>query len=488
MMEPMEHFDLCIIGSGSGNTIVNRRFADRRVALVDQGAFGGTCLNSGCIPTKMFVVPADLAVSPLEAPQVNVDLRLTGISFPAVRDRIFSRTDQVSADGRAWRQNSDNVSFFPFRARFRDPHTLELGGYEISASEFVIAAGSRPRIPQWEGLEDSRVREFIHTSDTIMRLPALPKRLVILGGGAIAAEFAHIFSGFGSKVTVVHRSDLKLRTEDATIAERFTELLSRRVPLRLNQHVTSIVLSEVDDGVTVIANDVNNIEYLYPADAVLVATGRVPNSDTLNLDAAGVAVDEDGFIEVDPWQRTTAGHIWALGDVCHPAMLKHVANAEARAVQHNLLHPEDLRKAEHAVIPHAVFSHPQVASVGKTEREVAASGVDYVCAVQDYNSVAYGWALNDQDHLVKLLAERASGLLLGAHIIGPEASSLIQPLIQAMSFGQAAHEVARGQYWIHPGLPEVVENALLSIEELRKTAERLQHLAWEIAGDSGSAE
>jgi len=485
MMEAMEHFDLCIIGSGTGNALIDERFAERRVALVDQGIFGGTCLNNGCIPTKMFVVPADLAISPLASPQVNVQLQLKGISFDAVRDRIFGRTDQISSDGRRWREESTNVSVFPFRAQFRDPHTLELGGYEISAGEFVIAAGSRPRMPQWEGLEDPEVRKYIHTSDTIMRLPQLPRRMVILGGGAIAAEFAHIFSGFGSKVTVVHRSPAMLRNEDTTISERFTELLSRRVPLRLNQNVSSIALSEVDQGVTVIATDVNNIEYLYPADAVLVATGRTPNSDTLHLDAAGVRVDDDGFIAVDEWQRTSAHHIWALGDVCHPAMLKHVANAEGRAVQHNLLYPDDLHKAEHDVVPHAVFSHPQVASVGKTQQELATSGVDYVSVVQDYSSVAYGWAMNDQDHLVKVLAERSSGRLLGAHIIGPQASSLIQPLIQAMSFGQTALEVARGQYWIHPALPEVVENALLAVEEQRKVPGHPGHQAWEIAGDSG---
>jgi mycothione reductase len=201
------------------------------------------------------------------------------------------------------------------------------------------------------------------------------------------------------------------------------------------------------------------------ADVLLVATGRRPNGDRLGLEAAGVELDEDGYVVVDEHQRTTAPHIFALGDVSSPAQLKHVANHEARVVQHNLLHPDALVRSDHRYVPHAVFANPEVASVGVTEEQAREQGLDHVVAQQAYGDVAYGWAMEDSGHFVKLVAERSTGLLLGAHLIGPDASSLIQPLIQAMSFGQPAHEVARGQYWIHPALAEVVENALLALPE-----------------------
>ncbi|MDX6320902.1 MAG: mycothione reductase, partial [Propionibacteriaceae bacterium] len=168
-------------------------------------------------------------------------------------------------------------------------------------------------------------------------------------------------------------------------------------------------------------------------------------------------------VVVDEHQRTTADGIFALGDVSSHYQLKHVANHEERVVQHNLLHPDDLMASDHRFIPHAVFSEPQVASVGLTEQQAKNDGVRYVSAVQNYGSIAYGWAMEDTEHFAKLLADPATGQLLGAHIIGPQASSLIQPLIQAMSFGLPAQEMARGQYWIHPAMAELVENALLAL-------------------------
>ncbi|HET6625443.1 MAG TPA: mycothione reductase, partial [Nocardioidaceae bacterium] len=171
-----------------------------------------------------------------------------------------------------------------------------------------------------------------------------------------------------------------------------------------------------------------------------------------------------GLVVVDDFQRTTAEGIWALGDVSNPYQLKHVSNAEARVVQHNLLHPDDLVRADHRFVPSAVFTSPQIASVGLTEREAAAQGVAFVSSRQAYGDTAYGWAMEDQTSFAKVLADPGTGLLLGAHLLGPQASNLIQPLIQAMSLGQTAHDVARGQYWIHPALAEVVENVLLGLD------------------------
>jgi mycothione reductase len=196
---------------------------------------------------------------------------------------------------------------------------------------------------------------------------------------------------------------------------------------------------------------------------LLVATGRVPNSDRLNLAVAGVRVHPDGRVAVDGTQRTSVPHIWALGDVSSEYQLKHVANHEARVVAHNLAHPDELIESDHRFVPSAVFTHPQLASVGLTEPQVVERGIAYVTSLQPYGSTAYGWAMEDTTSLCKLIADPVTGRLLGAHLMGEQAATLIQPLIQAMSFGLDVREMARGQYWIHPALTEVIENALLSL-------------------------
>lgn len=456
----MRHFDLCIIGSGSGNTIVDEQFAGRTIALVDQGVgpnavFGGTCLNVGCIPTKMFVVPADLATSPIEAARLGVDLTFNRADWKSIRDRIFGRIDPISAAGEQWRASADNLTLYRDRARFVAPKTLQVGEEQLTADRFVIAAGSRAVLPQVPGIEDVTV----HTSDTVMRIDELPSSVIILGGGFISAEFAHIFSAFGVDVTVVLRSHRMLRHEDDDVSARFTDLIGDRVTLIRNTEITALQ-PRGDGGVRVITDQELPLE----ADLLLVAIGRRPNGDLLEVGAAGVDLDDDGRVIVDDFQRTSAEGVFALGDVSSPYQLKHVANHEARVVQHNLLHPDSMITADHRFVPHAVFSDPQVASVGLTEQEAIGAGRDYVTAVQEYGSVAYGWAMEDSQHFAKLIADRGSKQLIGAHIVGPQASTLIQPLIQAMSFGLAAPDMARGQYWIHPALPELVENALLSLK------------------------
>lgn len=450
----MRHFDLAIIGSGSGNTLIDERLDDLDIALVSEGVFGGTCLNVGCIPTKMFVLPADHAVSPSEAARLGVDLEFRGADWPAIRDRIFGRIDPISSGGEVWRRQNTNVTLYREHATFVGERTLDTGtGEQITADRIVIAAGSRATLPQIPGIDEVTT----YTSDTVMRLDSLPASMIIIGGGFISAEFAHIFSAYGTAVTVINRSGALLRHEDADISRRFTELMGRRVDLRLGT-VPDRLESLPGGGVRAHLGGET-----VDAEVLLVATGRVPNGDLMNLSATGVDLDDAGYVVVDDHQRTTAEGIFALGDVSSPYQLKHVANHEARVVQHNLLHPDSMISSDHRFVPHAVFSDPQVAAVGLTEAEAVERGIRHVTAVQEYGSVAYGWALEDTEHVTKLIADPQTGLLLGAHIMGPQASSLIQPLIQAMSFGLTAHEMARGQYWIHPALPEVVENALLAL-------------------------
>jgi mycothione reductase len=202
-------------------------------------------------------------------------------------------------------------------------------------------------------------------------------------------------------------------------------------------------------------------------DALLIATGRTPNGDLLDAHLAGVEVDHTGRVLVDEYQRTSARGIFALGDVSSEYQLKHVANHEARVVRHNLLQDWDDTQAmvasDHRYVPSAVFTDPQIASVGLTENQARARGYRFKVKVQDYSDVAYGWAMEDTTGFAKVIVDEDGRLILGAHLMGYQASSLIQPIVQAMSFGLDAQDLARGQYWIHPALPEVIENALLAL-------------------------
>jgi mycothione reductase len=460
-MGGVTHFDLAIIGSGSGNSIPDERFSEHRIAILEKGTFGGTCLNVGCIPTKMFVHPADLAASVSHARELGVDLTLEGVRWPEIRDRIFRRIDPISVAGRNYRaERLENVTLFEGHARFTGPRTIDTGtGETITADQVVLAAGSRAVVPDIPGLAEVDH----HTSDTIMRIDALPERLAIIGGGFVAAEFAHVFGSFGTAVTILNRSDSLLRGEDEEVSARFTALARERWDVRLD--TTAEKVEEYDGGIR-LHLDTDGVAETLDVDMVLVATGRRSNSDGLSLDLAGVEVDEDGLVVVDEHQRTTAEGVWALGDVSNRFQLKHVSNDEARAVRHNLLHvdrPEAMVTSNHEVVPSAVFTSPQIASVGLTEQEARKRGLRYVTARQSFGDTAYGWAMEDTTGFAKVLADPDTGRLLGAHLMGPEASNLIQPLIGAMSFGQTAQEVARGQYWIHPALTEVVENLLLGV-------------------------
>ena len=461
----MTHFDLLIIGTGSGNMLVSPEFADRSIALVERDVFGGTCLNKGCIPSKMFVYAAELAeLAADKGPTLGVHTRYDGADWPAIRDRVFNRIDPIAAGGEEYRTSSDeqeHVTVYKGSGRFTGDHELTVdmndGSTEvITADEIVLAAGARISIPPV--IAESGV-EYL-TSDTIMRVDDLPEHLIVIGGGYIGAELGNVFGSLGSKVTILNRSGTLLRREDPDISERFTAAYSKKFDVRLNAATTGV--EQHGDQITVHAT-VDGQPHSFTGDALLVATGRVPNGDELNVTATGVELDDAGYVVTDPQMRTTAPGIWALGDITNPAQLKHTANAEARIVSHNLRHPDDLQSIDRRVTPHALFGHPQVAAAGLTEPEAIAAGHNVITAVRSYGAAAYGWAMEDDESVCKVIADADTRLLLGAHIIGPQASTLIQQLIQGMMFGQTVDEMASGQLYIHPALTEVVEQALLDL-------------------------
>ena len=461
-MTHYQEFDVIIVGAGSGNTILTPDFDDQRVAIVERDAFGGTCLNRGCIPTKMFAYTADTAQIVRHAHHLGVDATLNDARWDEVVERVFARLDPIALGGRKYREGQDSTTVFVGDGTFVDERMLAVHSENgdpqyLTAPTIVLATGSSPAVPPIAGLD----RVDYYTSDTIMRIPSPPRKLVILGGGFVAVEMAHVFDAFGSEVTVVGSVNRLLIREDESVSELFTQISAERYDCHLSADVRRV--SQEPDGEIVVELVVDGIATTVRGDALLLATGRVPNSESLALDTTGVAVDERGYVVTDEYMRTTQPGIWALGDVTNPLLLKHTANAEARVVAHNIAHPEDLQKVDLWPVPHAVFGAPQVAAVGATEQELRRQGVEYVVATQRYGDVAYGWAMEDSQHFCKVIADPATRQLLGAHIVGPYSSMLIQQLVLGMKFKLTVDQMARDVLYVHPALTEVVENALLQL-------------------------
>lgn len=470
--ESAEHFDLIIVGTGSGNSIPNESNENKKIAIVEKGIFGGTCINVGCIPTKMFVYTADVAREVNDLKRLSLDGKLTDVDWKGLQQRIFGdRIDPISEGGKEYRRGdrTPNITLFDGTASFSGPRTLTIATnvdsanttsaeagdtVTITGDQIVLATGGRPFIP--DVIADSGVP--YHTNNDIMRLDKLPDSLIIMGGGIIAVEFAHIFSGLGTKVTVINRSPNVLRKLDETVVERFNAVAKEQWTNKLGVDVTGarheggqVILSLSDDSEVA-------------GDELLVALGRTKNSDLLNPQAGGVDIADNGRIIVDEYGRTSAEGVWALGDAANDIELKHVANAEQRVISHNLAHPDDLRTFNHRFVPSGIFTHPQIGVVGMTEAEARDKVENVTVKVQEYSDVAYGWAMEDSTGFCKLIADADSGKLLGAHIMGPQATTLLQLAVTMLNFDIDVRLMAKNQYWPHPALSELFENALLGLE------------------------
>src|SRR5690606_23365623 len=350
----------------------------------------------------MFVYAADVATTIREASRYGIDATLDGVRWRGIRDRIFDRIDPISESGRDYRVTGPQTTAYLGHATFVGDRELEVeitnpGGrhtvgerHRITGEQVVIATGSRATVPV--AIAASGVP--FETSDTVMRMDELPHSMAIVGGGVIGAEFAHVFSALGVSVTQIQRGDRLLHRLDSEVGTLFTQQAQQQWDLRLNTEVTAA--SRTETGVRLELSRAGAVE----VEVLLVATGRVPNSDGMGLEVAGVQVHPDGRVVVDEHGRTTATEVWALGDVSAPLQLKHLANHEARVVAHNLAHPDDLRSFVHTNVPAAVFSHPQVAMIGMTEEQAREAGYDVSVKVQRYGDTAYGWAMEDTTGVV----------------------------------------------------------------------------------------
>ena len=366
-----EQYDLVIIGAGSGNSIINEEMDGWRIAMVERGLFGGTCLNRGCIPSKALIYPAGLAGPGKHNERYGISTEFHGADWPAIVHRVFDRIDPIAEGGREYRHSLPNVDVYEHSAHFVGARELLVGGARIRGERVVIAAGARSFVPDVPGIDDVP----FHTSDSILRIAHQPRHLIILGGGFIATELGHVFQALGSQVTIVNRGHRLLQAEDHDVSQRFTEVAADRFDLSLGTTVHRVYMTADGVGMEVSCDaGPRTIE----GDVLLVAAGRIPNSDQLQVEQAGVAVDELGNIVVDQYGRTSAPGVWALGDINGRHQLKHMANGEAKVVQHNLLHPDDLHTYDERPAPHAVFTSPQIGAVGLTEQQARASGQPFV--------------------------------------------------------------------------------------------------------------
>lgn len=448
-------FDLIVVGTGAGLEVSSAAAGqDWRVAVVEDGPFGGTCLNRGCIPSKLLIRSADVKELVDRAHLWGIEAEVKGIEWRAIVDAVNQEIDGESSQIAEANEEAENTSVYRGSARFVAEKTLVIGGEEIAAPNIVIAAGSRPRVLDISGLTDTPYL----TTDNAMRLEMQPRKLAIIGGGFIAAEMAHFFGGLGTEVSIIQRSERLLRSEDEDVSRAFTQAASEKYDVRLNTTVAKVT----HDGREFELRLEGGSEGTLNCDSLLLATGRVPNTDTLDVAATGVETDDAGFVRTDEYMETNVPGIWALGDIAGYYMLRHNANLEATHVAHNLLNPDDRIAVDHHGMPHAVFSSPQVGAVGLREIEAAGRGKPYLVGHADYSEVTYGMALHDETGFVKVIVDEESSEVLGCHIMGTDASILIQEAALLVRH-HLPYDAVTSAVYIHPALPEVMQSAFGSL-------------------------
>lgn len=424
--------------------------------MVEPGPFGGTCLNRGCIPSKLLIHCADVMETVKNADKFGIRVKVEGVDWAHIMERASHTVDEEAHQIEEGNRATDNIEVFKTTARFVDNKVLEVDGERITAPTIVIAAGTRPTLLDIPGIE--AVAPI--TSDEALRLPAQPRRMAIVGGGFIAAEMAHFFGTLGTEVTIIHRRDTMLREEDEDVARRFTEIARRKFNFLGPARIRSA--ARVRDGVE-LQVEVEGAARTVVVDTVLFATGRRPNTDSLAVSESGIAVDERGYVAVDEYLETNVPGVWALGDIVGRYLLKHSANLEAAYVAHNIFNPTAKVEVDYHAMPHAIFASPQIGSVGITEQDARAQNLDYVTATYDYKNTAYGESIGDEDGFVKVIADRSEWEILGCHVIGAEASILVQEAVNAMR-GRLGIDAINQSIYIHPALPEVIQRAFGALE------------------------
>ena len=431
-----------------------------KVAVVDKDEPGGICLTRGCIPSKILLYPAELVRTIEKAGEFGIDIDFRKVDFEMVMGRMRTLINKDIKMIRQGLSHSENIDYYPVVAEFVGPYVLKVGDETIASKMIFLCTGSKPMIPPIRGLE----KVGYLTSDTVLKMNRLPKSIAIVGGGYIAAEYGHFFSAMGSKVTVIGRNPQFLKQEEPEVSALAKKELEKHMTILTNHEVREAEITSGDKKRLIAVNRENGEETVTTADEILVATGRGPNTDVLNPEKAGIETDERGWITVDEYLETSQPNVWAFGDANGRHLFKHVANYESIIVYYNAVLEKKVKVDYHA-IPHAVFTYPEIASVGLREKlAIEKYGKNRVLiGFHRYQDTAKGEVMNAENYFVKVIVEKETMKILGAHIIGPYASVLIQEIINLMYTPEQSTEPIINGMHIHPALNEVVERAIRSL-------------------------
>jgi mycothione reductase len=455
--ENMKKYDVIVIGSGCGTNIVDEALAhDLSVALVDKGPLGGTCANLGCIPSKILIFAADRIAEIQEAKKLGIEAEIKNIDFKFIMERMRKIVRESQEHMRHELPYIENLDFYGGEGHFVDDYTIEVTGEKIKGDKVFIASGSRPLIPPIKGLETV---DYL-TNETVLQLKERPDTLIVIGGGYIAVEYGHFFAAMGTKVTILEMADRLVLSEEPEIAEILKKELGRRMDIYTGVQAEAVKSNGHD--ITVVVNDLTGgVKKEFTAQRILVAVGRRSNADLLKVENTGVEVDKRGFVKVDEYLETTKKNIFAVGDANGQQMFTHVANVEASLAADNAVHGSKI-KMDYSAAPHAIYSHPQIASVGMTE-EAARKAHKVLVGKAKYSDVAQGEAMMEENGFAKAIVEEDKGKILGFHVIGPYAPILIQEVINAMASGTSIHHIQASMH-IHPAITELIPVVLSNLK------------------------
>lgn len=454
----MKEYDVIVVGSGAGSAIVDGALSHGlKVALVDRGPLGGTCLNVGCIPSKMLIFPADRIVEIQEAKKLGVHAEIKHVDFKAIMERTRTYVSETESRIRERVQNTPGLDFYGSTGHFVEDYTMDVDGEKIRGKKIYLVSGARPLIPPLKGIEEI---DYL-TNDNVFALEEKPASLIIIGGGYIAMEFAHFFAAMGTKVTVLQRGKRLVKDEEPEICDLLKEKMRERMDIHTDTEALEAIHENGDCRIIAKSKKTGEMQE-FVAGRVLIAAGRISNADLLKVENTGIKTDKRGYIKVDEFFETSKKNIWAFGDAIGKKMFRHAANRQADVVFQNSMHGGD-EKFDFLTVPHAIFTYPPVASVGMGEAE--AKKLNHVMVGKSvYSEVAKGMAMQDDQSFAKAIIEKDTGRILGFHIIGPYAPILIQEVIDAMSTSGTVVPIVNGMR-IHPALPEIIYDTLRNLKE-----------------------
>jgi len=457
----MKNYDLIVIGSGAGMNVASAAYErGMKVAIVEHGPMGGTCLNRGCIPTKILTYVADIMVQAKHLESLGVKINIESIDYLAIMKRMRDEVDSSSQSQGESVDAAEGIDWYKGTGKFVDDYAVEIDGEKIKASNILIVAGSRPLIPDIRGLEDV---EYL-TNDGALHLMEQPKSMLIVGGGYIAAEFGHFFSAVGTDVTILGRNQYLVKNEDPDISEIMRDELSKRMNVYTNHEVLE-VKEENGMKIAMARNRSTGEVSEFKGEVLLIASGRRSNADLFKPEKTGVKTDEHGWIIVDQYFRTSKKGIWAFGDAIGKYQFRHVANDESQIVWNNMSKVIDNDKdkeflpMDYHAIPRAVFSYPPIAAVGMTMKEAEESGLQLYVGEADYSVAAKGFAMGNPPSKVRVIVDAESKRILGASIVGPYSPILIQEIVNLMYTRDGTYYPMFQAMHIHPALPEVIQRA-----------------------------